>query len=77
MANSIHAAFFKPPFQGGMVSAGRLLTRASASVSPPFQFRPEKTPKKGGETPHGYWPHAALDKPTSYGRIRLRGGIPS
>lgn len=63
--NSINAAFFKPPFQGGMVSAGRLLTRANTGIKPPFQFRPEKHPEKGGETPHGYWLQAALPNTTS------------
>lgn len=75
--NSINAAFFKPPFQGGIVSAGRLLSRANAGVKPPFQFRPEKHHKKGGEIPHGYWLQAALPNTTSYRRIRLQGGIPS
>lgn len=63
--NSINAAFFKPPFQGGMASAERLLSRANTGVSSPFQFRPEKHPKKGGETPHGYWLQAALPSTTS------------
>jgi hypothetical protein len=66
--NSSHAAFFKPPFQGGMNSSGRLVNRASACVKPPFLSRPEKQDKKGGLNPHGYWLHAALMNTTSYRR---------
>lgn len=65
MANSLNAAFLTPPFQGGIITAGRLLTPANTGVKPPFQFRPEKRGKKGGEKPISTRGLAALDKPTS------------
>ncbi len=68
MKNSNHAAFFKPPFQGGMNYLGRHVTSASSRVKPPFLSRPEKQGKKGVLNPHGYWLHAALMNTTSYRR---------
>lgn len=73
MANPIHAAFFKPPFQGGVNFAGRLAIRASACVKSPFLSRPKKWGKKGDLNPHGYWLHAALTNTTSLRTFRLLG----
>ena len=68
MPNSIHAAFLKLPFQGGMYSIGRLLTRVDIGFTPPFLSRPENGGRKGGLNPHGYWLHVALLDTTSYRR---------
>ena len=74
MKNSIHAAFFMPPFQGGMNFLGRLLTHMDIGLKTPFFSRPRKGGKKGGLDPHGYWLHAALLNATSYRRTALQGG---
>lgn len=68
MRNSIHAAFFNSPFQGGMNFSGRLLTRRDIGLKTPFLSRPRKGGKKGVLNPHGYWPQDALLITTSYRR---------
>jgi hypothetical protein len=65
----------EPPAPGGMNHAGRLVTRASIGVKPPFSSRPEKRSKKSGSNPHGYCPHAALLSITSLRTFRLLGGM--
>ena len=68
MPNSIHDTFLLPPFQGGMYSTGRLLTRMDIGFMLPFSSRPENGGNKGGSNPHGYWLHTALTNTTSYRR---------
>jgi hypothetical protein len=73
MKNSIHAAFFKPPFLGGTNLDGRLVIRANACVKSPFSSRPKMLGKKGVLNPHGYSLHAALSNTTSSRTFRLLG----
>lgn len=75
MPNSIHAAFLKLPFQGGMYSIGRLLTRMDIGFMPLLSSRPKSLCKKGGLKPHGYWLHTALTYTTSLQTYRLLGRL--
>jgi hypothetical protein len=75
MKNSYLVAFFLSPFQGGMYSAWRLLTRKDTGLQSPLSCRPEKRYKKGDWNPHGYWPLAALTNTTSFRRSAFLGRL--
>ncbi len=50
MRISIHAAFFKPPFQGGMNLLGRLPSPAGIRFQPPFYAALKNRVKKAAQT---------------------------
>ncbi len=68
MRISIHAAFFKPPFQGGMILLGRLPSPVGCRFQPPFYDALKNRVKKAAGTLVDRGLEAALENTTSYRR---------